>query len=414
MGDADTVRVSDPRQSVVLIVDDEEMITDSLSSLLRMETHHEIVTFQSPREALKILSQEPVDLVISDFLMPGMDGLSFLSQVKDMYPETPRVLLTAYADKENAIKAINEVGLFQYLEKPWDNEQLLLVISNALAQKSLKETLRSKIRDLDRVLLQKEEVVLREGILKKELLLAQQVQQQILPSSLPQTDQIALFARYWPALEIGGDYYDVLSLDENRLGVLIADVTGHGISAALSTVLLKFAFSSFLGCSIGPGEILAGMNSLLLKGLPKDVLVAAMVAVIEEGGVRFRIANGGIPHPYLLRRKKREVERIAANGFLLGIFDEEEFRSTQEERVVELEEGDCLFLYTDGLSEAENQAAEQFGSGPLGRAILENGGRPGNEILENLVLASQKFSGYEQKQDDLTVLAIEIKQRGDR
>ncbi len=144
------------RRPVVLIVDDEEMVTQSLGALLELETDYQVVSFQSPVDALAMLQKRPVDLVISDFLMPDLDGLQFLSRVKKMYPEVPRVLLTGYADKENAIKAINEVDLFQYIEKPWDNDHVKLIVDNGIATKGLKNQLQEKVRDLDRALLQRD------------------------------------------------------------------------------------------------------------------------------------------------------------------------------------------------------------------------------------------------------------------
>ena len=104
------------RPPVILIVDDEKMVTESLRLLLQMETNYKILTFQSPLEALKTLQQTPVDLVITDYLMPEMDGSHFLLEAKKIYPDVPRIIPTGYADKENAIRAINEVGLFQYIE----------------------------------------------------------------------------------------------------------------------------------------------------------------------------------------------------------------------------------------------------------------------------------------------------------
>ena len=287
----------------------------------------------------------------------------------------------------------------------------MLVISNGLANKSLKEILEDKIRDLDRALLQRDELARRNGMLREELLLAQQVQEQMFPQRLPQTDRISFAVKYQPALEIGGDYYDVLPLANDHLSVLIADITGHGISAALSTVLLKAAFSSFRNRDVSPVEILAGMNSLLQRGLSEGIFAAAMVVVIDARTAYCRIANGGIPHPYLLRRKQQQVDRVAANGLLLGLFEEEQYRANEEEKTVQLEEGDCLFLYTDGLSEAENEAAEQFGFGPMVEAILDGAEKSGEEILEHLVLASERFSGRTEGRDDLTILGIEIARR---
>lgn len=137
-------------KSNVVIVDDEEMVLTSLSSLLSLETDYEVNTFLSSEEALKHIKNEDTDLVISDYLMPGMDGITFLGEVRKLKPEIPRIILTGYADKENAIKAINEVGLFQYIEKPWNNDDILIVLRNGLEKQRLIKTLREKIGEIDK------------------------------------------------------------------------------------------------------------------------------------------------------------------------------------------------------------------------------------------------------------------------
>ena len=117
----------------IAIIDDEEVVTESIRALLMLETDYNVLTFSSPRDALNRLRVEKVNLVISDYLMPKeTNGVEFLMELKKLQPEAIRILLTAYADKENAIRAINEVGLYQYVEKPWDNEALLLLIRNGL------------------------------------------------------------------------------------------------------------------------------------------------------------------------------------------------------------------------------------------------------------------------------------------
>jgi DNA-binding NtrC family response regulator len=137
-------------REVVLIVDDEEMVLTSLDSFLTLETDYEVVTFTDPNAALERVEQEGVDLAISDYLMPDMDGITFLNKVKNLEPEIPRILLTGYSDKENAIKAINEVGLFQYIEKPWDNDKLQIVIRNGLEKQALLRALREKVAEVSK------------------------------------------------------------------------------------------------------------------------------------------------------------------------------------------------------------------------------------------------------------------------
>ena len=134
---------------VVVVVDDEEMILSSLSTFLNLETDYEVRTFLAPRDALEFGRDHDVDIVVSDYLMPEMDGISFLSAFREFRPHAPRILLTGYADKENAIKAINEVGLFQYIEKPWDNDNLLLVLRNGIERMKLLRALEDKISEID-------------------------------------------------------------------------------------------------------------------------------------------------------------------------------------------------------------------------------------------------------------------------
>jgi response regulator RpfG family c-di-GMP phosphodiesterase len=139
------------RIPVIVIVDDEEMVLTSLRSFLSLETDYEVLTFNAPEAALRKLKDHPVDLVISDYLMPGMNGIAFLLELKKVHPFATRVLLTGYADKENAIKAINEVGLYQYIEKPWRNEDLKLIIQNGLERRFLMEQLEQKIQEVQSV-----------------------------------------------------------------------------------------------------------------------------------------------------------------------------------------------------------------------------------------------------------------------
>ncbi|MDA1312899.1 MAG: response regulator [Acidobacteria bacterium] len=143
--------MSSRRPPVIVIVDDEEMVLTSLRSFLRLETEYDIETFDSPAKAIERIRESTIDLVISDYLMPGMNGIEFLLEIKKLQPYATRILLTGYADKENAIKAINEVGLYQYIEKPWANEDLKLIIQNGLERRFLMERLEEKIKEVQNV-----------------------------------------------------------------------------------------------------------------------------------------------------------------------------------------------------------------------------------------------------------------------
>ncbi len=133
----------------VVLVDDEELAITSLRALIELEGDLNVKSFTDPLQAAALVKAEPVDIIVSDYLMPGMNGIQLLAHAKQWQPETSRVLLTGHADKQSAIAAINDVGLFQYLEKPWDNAQLMLVIQNGIERTKLLRDLRAKISELD-------------------------------------------------------------------------------------------------------------------------------------------------------------------------------------------------------------------------------------------------------------------------
>ena len=135
---------------VIVLVDDEDMVVTSIKSFLTLETDYEVRGFTDPGQAIEYIKANHADVVVSDYLMPEIDGISFLGKVKEIQPQATRILLTGYADKENAIKAINDVGLYQYIEKPWENDDLKLIIRNGLEKRILLKKLEDKIAEVNR------------------------------------------------------------------------------------------------------------------------------------------------------------------------------------------------------------------------------------------------------------------------
>ena len=135
--------------ATVLVLDDELMVATALQSFLQLETSYDVLCFTEPQKAVEALATNKVDVVISDFMMPGMDGVSFLRHARETQPMATRILLTGYADKTNAIRAINEAGLYYYLEKPWDNEHLKLVLKNGIERSAMFNELDSRVSALE-------------------------------------------------------------------------------------------------------------------------------------------------------------------------------------------------------------------------------------------------------------------------
>lgn len=141
--------IAAPTRSTVFVVDDEPAVGASLSALLEIETPHRILVESSPVRALQRVKVDPPDLVISDFLMPQLDGIKLLLEIRGLYPEATLILLTGYADKANAIRAINEVGIFHYLEKPWDNDDLLTIVRIGLDKRLQLHRFHERARELE-------------------------------------------------------------------------------------------------------------------------------------------------------------------------------------------------------------------------------------------------------------------------
>jgi putative two-component system response regulator len=135
--------------AIVYIVDDEEMVATALQSFLQLETSYEVRTFTAATEALEALEDDAASCIVSDFMMPGIDGITFLRRCRELRPTATRILLTGYADKQNAIRAINEAGLYYYLEKPWDNEHLKLIIRNGIERSHLYTELDARVSALE-------------------------------------------------------------------------------------------------------------------------------------------------------------------------------------------------------------------------------------------------------------------------
>lgn len=141
--------MSENFDATVMIVDDEEMVVGAIKSFLELETSYDVMPFTSPEVALETLEERRTHVIVADFMMPEMDGVTFLTRSRDVRPSATRILLTGYADKQNAIRAINEAGLYQYLEKPWDNEALKMIIRNAAERARLFEELDRRMAELE-------------------------------------------------------------------------------------------------------------------------------------------------------------------------------------------------------------------------------------------------------------------------
>jgi serine phosphatase RsbU (regulator of sigma subunit) len=383
------------KPATILIVDDEDMVLSSLRGLFLLQTNYEVLEADDPRKALEDLSRTRVDLVISDFLMPQMNGIEFLKEVKKVQPDAIRVLLTGYADKENAIKAINDVGLYHYLEKPWDNEALLSIVRNGLKEKSLRKLLGEKIKELDLL-------STRHEALERELEMAARVQKNLLPRDFPEIKGFRFANLYQPSAEIGGDFFDIVETDGGGV-LLVSDVIGHGVQAALSTMLLKGVFREAVTLHQDPVPLLEDMNRRLHAVLPTGMYAAAAAFILRAGSEEIGFANAGLPYPFVLRRAGR-LDEIVLSGPPLGLFESDVIPF--ESRTIVAQPGDVLLVGSDGIGSIDNGEGALFEDAELRNVLKSLSGKDGEAVIRETMKQAVAFGKEAPLPDDVNLVAV--------
>jgi len=246
--------------------------------------------------------------------------------------------------------------------------------------------------------------------INKELQIANQIQSSILPRDVPHIAGLEIVARYVPMSAVAGDFYDFLVVDDRRIGVLIADVTGHGVPAALIASMLKVAFAGQIAHAEDPARVLAGLNRALCGKFEEHFVTAAYVFVDLD---KFVLRYAGAGHPPLLFAPRtiasvRELDsrEVEANGLMLGLFPEATYSSVE----IPLDAGDRVLLFTDGILEAMNSAREEFGKSRL-KKFLAASSSSASHLADALLLELRRWSGAEAQRahdDDITLLVLDF------
>jgi len=240
--------------------------------------------------------------------------------------------------------------------------------------------------------------------IESELESARQIQSSILPENIPALPRLRIAAGYHPMSAVAGDFYQFIRLDDHRLGVLVADVAGHGVPAALISSMIKVAMQSVVRFAPDPGEVLRSLNRILSPEL-RGQLISAAYLWIDTEGCRARYSAAG--HPPLLHWKSAqgELEQIGSNGLLFGVTPQPDYPV----RTVPLRSSDRLLIYTDGLTEPESLGGESFGERQLERVLRDHRSLPAADLLQRVLFELQNWQPPSTpQQDDITLIVIDV------
>lgn len=373
---------------LLLLVDDNESTLDILSRQLYRDGHTFYAAPTGAR-ALQLMEQRRFDIVMLGVTMPDMDGFQILERLKTnpAWAETPVMMISGLDDLASVSRCL-EMGAEDYLTKPFDPTLLRVRVGSCLEKKRLRDELRARLESI-----------------QNELDIAARIQREILPLEFPpfpQVKEIDLFAQMIPARAVGGDFYDFFLLDEDRVGLVIGDVSGKGVPASLFMAVTRTMVKAIALSGRDAGGCLEQVNHMLVQENRSMMFVTIFYAILNFHTGKLEYSSAGHNPPYILR-KTGEVEIInAIGGVALGIVDDQPYVTES----TELTPGDRLFLFTDGVTEAFNAKQDMFSEERLVESLGRAGAITPEELLRLVVEDVRAFTAGAPQSDDLTMLTI--------
>lgn len=382
----------------ILSVDDELDLEVLLTQYFRRQIRkgeYEFAFAHNGLEALQKLLETPdFDIILSDINMPEMDGLTLLAKVNELKnPAMKCIMVSAYGDMDNIRSAMNK-GAFDFATKPIDLDDLSRTIEKAIEQVRYIRESQQEHNQLESI--------------KNDLAIAGEIQQTILPRSFPPfpelTEVVDIYASMTPAKDVGGDFYDFFQIDDERIGLVIADVSGKGVPASLFMAVSRTLLRATALRGVSSAECLTYANKLLCKESLDSMFVTVFYGIYHYKTGMMDYTNVGHNPPYLLRGG-RTVECLpVASNFVVGVFDDIEFESN----TLTFGIGDTLLLYTDGVTEAFNDKREQFSESNLQDILASmHESSSAKEVVTSVLQSVKTFSGDYPQSDDITLLSLQ-------
>lgn len=386
---------------VLLVVDDDPDILRVVRFYLTKQKYL-VRTATSGEEALAVLQEQPdVELILSDVMMPRMSGLELLQAVRDdsRLSDIPVILISAEGETSKKVTGLN-LGADDFITKPFNFDELMARVRNHIRLRRLqKEVLMANrmVMEANRMLQQQNDRF------QEDMDAARGVQMALMPDALPERQAYRFATRYLPAERLGGDFFDIVQLDDARVGVLIADVCGHGVTAAFITAMTKICFQNACLTSRDPAEVLVRMNRELITSL-KNGFVTAFYAVYDAEARTLSYASGGHPPLLVLHPDGAAADHLEPQATFLGVFEDVAFRTD----TTTLAPGDRVLFYTDGLYESVDEGGDPYGMERVEARMRALRRAPVQEMLDNLVADLIDYVNGSRFEDDITLVALEV------
>ena len=383
----------------ILSVDDEMDLELLLTQYFRRQIRKGEYEFSFAHNGLEaltmLLKNKDYDIILSDINMPEMDGLTLLTKINEMRnPALKCIMVSAYGDMGNIRQAMNN-GAFDFATKPIDLDDLSLTIEKAIEQIKYIREMQAEHTQLES--------------LKGDLAIAREIQLAILPRIFPpfpeNEAQLDIAAQMTAAKDVGGDFYDFFRIDDDRIGFVIADVSGKGIPAAIFMAVSRTLIRAIGIRGGSPAESMTYVNDLLTKESVDCMFVTVFYGIYNTQTGEITYCNAGHNPPYLLKAGGTvEVLPMPNNPFVGAVEN-----MTYHEEKMQLEKGDTLYMFTDGVNEAVNESLEEFGDNRLEETLQKVTTHSCQEVIDAVTADVKAFVGNAEQSDDITMLVLKRK-----
>lgn len=371
----------------ILVADDRPDVLEALRLLLK-DAGHKTETVTTPQMLLQAAASDSFDLILMDMnysrdTTSGTDGLMLLDRMQEHKNTTPIIVMTAWGSIDLAVDAMRH-GACDFIQKPWDNNKLLHTINRQAREAAAQRKTGTHTRT--------------------DIEIAQKVQQKL----FPQNTNLLKTAEYagccLPAYEVGGDYYDFLDMGPGSMGLVLADVSGKGVAAALLMSNLQGCFRSQAMQHASLAELLTEANRLFFASTLPEQYATLFFSHYDDRTCRLHYVNCGHMPP-ILARSSGTIEYLATNAAVLGLF--ENWSCT--EAILDLQPGDTLVLYSDGITDSGIDRENEFGCNRLTAMIKAGRRQPLHAMIGDIMHESAKHGAPDQT-DDMTMAALRVLQ----